>query len=129
MAANPPIELERREHDGSVDMTGVVTGGVRTSATSEKTLTKQATADGGQENQHGYLSGMKLLAVLVAMVIPYFLVMLDAAINSTAAPQITSDFDSLLDVGWYGAAYQVTSSASQPLSGKVYTKFNLKACL
>jgi hypothetical protein len=75
---------------------------------------------------HEYLSGLKLVAVLAAVVLPYFLVMLDASIVSTAAPQITTTFNSLLDVGWYGAAYELTSSASQPLSGKIYTKFSLK---
>lgn len=76
--------------------------------------------------EHEYLSGLKLVAVLVAVVFPYFLVMLDASIVSTAAPQITTTFNSLFDVGWYGAAYELTSSASQPLSGKIYTKFSLK---
>lgn len=80
----------------------------------------------GPDPNHEYLSGLKLVAVLAAVVLPYFLVMLDASIVSTAAPQITTTFNSLLDVGWYGAAYELTSSASQPLSGKIYTKFSLK---
>lgn len=86
----------------------------------------QAEVQNDPDPNHEYLSGIKLVSVLVAVVLPYFLVMLDSSIISTAAPQITSTFDSLRDVGWYGAAYQLTSSASQPLSGKIYTKFNLK---
>jgi MFS family permease len=43
-----------------------------------------------------------------------------------AIPKITSDFHSLEDVGWYGAAYQLASATLQPLTGKVYTNFNNK---
>lgn len=74
-----------------------------------------------------YLSGFKLAGVLVSVTLVYFLVMLDAAIISTAIPQITTTFNSILDIGWYGSAYQLTSAASQPLSGKIYTHFNIKA--
>lgn len=94
-------------------------------STSDRSSATQAVQSGADPN-HEYLSGLKLVAVLAAVVLPYFLVMLDASIVSTAAPQITTTFNSLLDVGWYGAAYELTSSASQPLSGKIYTKFSLK---
>lgn len=80
----------------------------------------------GPDPSHEYHSGLNLVAVLAAVVFPYFLVMLDASIVSTAAPQITTTFNSLLDVGWYGAAYELTSSAPQPPSGKIYTKFSLR---
>ena len=39
---------------------------------------------------------------------------------------ITSDFNSLADVGWYGAAYLVTSATFQPLNGKLYVNFDTK---
>ena len=45
---------------------------------------------------------------------------------STATPAITSEFDSLVDIGWYGSAYQLGSSAFQPLSGKIYRYFSIK---
>ncbi|KAJ3958261.1 hypothetical protein N0V92_005138 [Colletotrichum tropicale] len=56
----------------------------------------------------------------------YFLLFLDLAIVSTATPAITSRFNSLIDVGWYGGAYQLGSSALQPLSGKIYQHFSAK---
>lgn len=46
-----------------------------------------------------------------------------------AIPQITSDFHRLEDVGWYVAAYQLSSSTVQPLTGKIYTYFNTKVRL
>ncbi|KAJ5464993.1 MFS general substrate transporter [Penicillium daleae] len=52
--------------------------------------------------------------------------MLDGSIIPVAIPAITSQFDSLLDIGWYGGAYQLASSAVQPPSGKIYTYFSTK---
>lgn len=80
----------------------------------------------GPDPNHEYFSGLNLVAVLAAVVFPYFLIMLDASIVSMSAPHITTTFNSSLGVGCYGAAYELTSSASQPLSGKLYTKFSLK---
>jgi MFS family permease len=55
-----------------------------------------------------------------------FLALLDTSIISTAIPSITDDFKSLPDIGWYGSAYQLSSAALQPLTGKIYTKLSLK---
>ncbi|KAJ9144167.1 MFS general substrate transporter [Pleurostoma richardsiae] len=52
--------------------------------------------------------------------------MLDNTILATAIPYITDEFHSLLDVGWYGSAYQLSSAALQPFTGKVYAKLNSK---
>ncbi|KAI6085886.1 MFS general substrate transporter [Hypoxylon rubiginosum] len=69
---------------------------------------------------------MKLMVIMVPVTLVYFLLMLDTSIVSTAVPTITSEFDSLKDIGWYGGAYQLASSAFQPLSGKIYTYFSTK---
>ncbi|KUI52984.1 Putative HC-toxin efflux carrier TOXA [Cytospora mali] len=45
---------------------------------------------------------------------------------SGAVPTITSDFHSLDDIGWYGTAYLLANCACQPLSGKIYSYFNVK---
>jgi MFS family permease len=50
----------------------------------------------------------------------------DFNVIATATPIITSKFDSLDDVGWYGAAFYMTLCASQPLAGKTYTLFPKK---
>ncbi|KAI0165150.1 MFS general substrate transporter [Hypoxylon sp. FL1284] len=85
---------------------------------------------GGQQesSRDEYISGIKLALVLIAITIVYFLVMLDTTIVATAIPYITHDFHSLLDVGWYGSAYLLSSSTLQPLSGKIYSKLNSKWC-
>lgn len=45
---------------------------------------------------------------------------------ATAIPRITTQFDSLNDVGWYGSSYLLTTTSLQPSFGKVYTYFNVK---
>ncbi|KAI9684239.1 MAG: hypothetical protein M1822_005712 [Bathelium mastoideum] len=78
------------------------------------------------EEEQPTMSGMKLALIIVPVTFVYFLVMLDGSIVSTAIPQITDEFESLLDVGWYGSAYQLASSAFVPVAGKIYTFFPTK---
>lgn len=46
--------------------------------------------------------------------------------TATAIPRITTVFNSLNDVGWYGSSYLLTTTSLQPSFGKVYTYFNVK---
>jgi hypothetical protein len=88
---------------------------------------KRTPSDDEEEYKHEYPEGFRLTLILAAVVLAYFLVYLDLAIMSTATPSITSKFDSIVDIGWYGGAYQLASAAFQPLSGKIYTYFSIKA--
>ncbi|KAJ0412943.1 major facilitator superfamily domain-containing protein, partial [Aspergillus carlsbadensis] len=80
-----------------------------------------------------YPTGFSVTATMVALTLTSYLVLLDTSIVSTAIPRITSDFHSLNDVGWYGTAYLLANCTLQPLTGKLYTYFNIKwvylACL
>lgn len=78
------------------------------------------------EDDSKYPSGAVLWSILAPVTIAYFLVFLDMCVVSTATPAITARFNSLIDVGWYGGAYQLGSSALQPLTGKIYSHFNIK---
>jgi MFS family permease len=49
----------------------------------------------------------------------------DNTIIATAIPQITTIFNSLPDVGWYGSSYLLTTTALQPSFGRIYTYFNV----
>ncbi|KAI2467936.1 putative MFS multidrug transporter [Annulohypoxylon bovei var. microspora] len=73
-----------------------------------------------------YVTGYKLMLLLFSVTTFFFLLMLDMSIISTAIPQITSDFHSLQDIGWYSGAYQLTSATLQPLTGRVYTRVSAK---
>ncbi|RAK97340.1 MDR family MFS transporter [Aspergillus ibericus CBS 121593] len=73
-----------------------------------------------------YPSGLKLAMLIVSIFIGMFLVSLDRLIISTAIPQITNEFDSADDIGWYGTAYLLTNCAFQLLFGKLYPSFSIK---
>ncbi|KAI0552568.1 major facilitator superfamily domain-containing protein [Xylaria curta] len=75
---------------------------------------------------HEYPSGIRLALVLSSVYISIFLVSLDRLIVTTAIPAITNEFDSLPDVGWYGAAYLLTSCAFQLLFGKLYSFYPIR---
>ena len=78
------------------------------------------------ELKREYPSGLAVTLILTSVTLAYFLFFLDLAVLSTATPAITSRFDSLVDVGWYGGAYQLGSAAFQPLTGKIYSQFSIK---
>lgn len=52
--------------------------------------------------------------------------MQDRLIIATAIPQITDDFHSVEDIGWYGSAYLLATCAFQLLFGKLYTFYSVK---
>ncbi|KAF2475209.1 MFS multidrug transporter-like protein [Lindgomyces ingoldianus] len=62
----------------------------------------------------------------VALMVAVFLVALDVHILATATPKITTEFDSLLDLTWYGGAYLLTQIALQPTYARLYQVFPIK---
>ncbi|KAI0176042.1 MFS general substrate transporter [Hypoxylon sp. FL1284] len=69
---------------------------------------------------------LKFWSVMLSIYLALFLVALDRTIIGTAIPQITQDFNSLGDIGWYGSAYQLTTAASQLVFGRVYKFYEVK---
>jgi hypothetical protein len=51
----------------------------------------------------------------------------DKLIISTAIPEITNEFHSANDIGWYGTAFLLTNCAFLLVFGKLYTIFNVKS--
>lgn len=47
-----------------------------------------------------YPTGLPVTLILTSVTLAYFLFFLDLAVISTATPAITSQFNSLVDVGW-----------------------------
>ncbi|KAK1770739.1 major facilitator superfamily domain-containing protein [Phialemonium atrogriseum] len=74
-----------------------------------------------------YPSGPRLGLLLTSVFISMSLVTLDRLIIPTAIPQVTDDFNSVTDIGWYGSAYFLTRCASQLLFGKLYSVYSIKA--
>ena len=74
-----------------------------------------------------YLTSWRLGIVIFSLFCGAFLIALDTNIIGTAVPKITSDFHSLEDVSWYGAAYLLTITAFQPFFGTLYKYFSIQA--
>ena len=74
---------------------------------------KETKADPGippsptQNQQPEWAHGVQLRNILTAVTLGCFLMLLDGTIVVAAVPRITDDFNSLKDIGWYGAAYQL----------------------
>ncbi|EPQ52853.1 MFS general substrate transporter [Gloeophyllum trabeum ATCC 11539] len=71
-------------------------------------------------------SGWPLFMMALALSLATYIVALDQTIISPATATITDDFHALQDVGWYASAYLLTSTALQPLFGRLYGFFSLK---
>lgn len=84
------------------------------------------TDDEEPEDESKYLSGVKLWTLSFGLCLTTFVIALDNTIIATAIPKITSVFNSLDDVGWYGSSYLLTTTSLQPSFGKVYTYFDVK---
>ncbi|KAF2963099.1 hypothetical protein GQX73_g10466 [Xylaria multiplex] len=72
------------------------------------------------------VKGVRLGLLLLSIYISVFLINLDQLIVSTAIPDITDEFHSLQDIGWYGSAYLLTSCSFQLMFGKIYTFYSAR---
>ncbi|KAJ5658307.1 Efflux pump [Penicillium longicatenatum] len=80
-----------------------------------------------QEKVHEQqLSLWGLVPVTTALCATLFCMSLDATILATAIPKITTEFNSLDDVAWYGSAYLFATCAVQLMFGKLYTFYSSK---
>ncbi|GJN72051.1 hypothetical protein PLIIFM63780_005614 [Purpureocillium lilacinum] len=73
-----------------------------------------------------YPKGLTLVLIITALCLAVFLVALDQTIIAPALGAITAQFQSVKDIGWYGSAYLLTTTALQPMYGAVYKLFNVK---
>jgi Major Facilitator Superfamily len=80
----------------------------------------------GEDDESKYPKPVQLYALTFGLAMSTFVIALDNTIIATAIPRITTVFNSLGDVGWYGSAYLLTTTSLQPSFGKVYTYFNIK---
>ena len=73
-----------------------------------------------------YPSGWRLYLILLSLLFGTLLVAIDNTIIGVAVPKITTDFESLDNVGWYASAYLITVTALQPTYGNIYKYFHVK---
>lgn len=93
---------------------------------SEKECSPEASQDQLAEDESKYPHGLHLGLILVSLCLSIFLVALDQTIIAPALGAITTQFNSIEDIGWYGAAYLLTTTAVQPLYGNIYSLFDIK---
>jgi hypothetical protein len=80
----------------------------------------------GEDDESKYPKPMQLYLLTFGLAMSTFVIALDNTIIATAIPRITTVFNSLDDVGWYGSSYLLTTTSLQPSFGKIYTYFNIK---
>ncbi|PGH01262.1 hypothetical protein GX51_05317 [Blastomyces parvus] len=73
-----------------------------------------------------YPSGARRAITVLGILFGVFVFALDISIISTAIPRITTEFNSLADVGWYGSAFFLTLAATQSIWGNLYKYFSLR---
>ncbi|KAI4245425.1 MAG: hypothetical protein L6R40_002485 [Gallowayella cf. fulva] len=78
------------------------------------------------KNEVEYVTGWRFIAIAIAIVLSMFLASLDLTIIATAIPQITNQFHSLDQVGWYGSALFLTVAATQGVWGQAFKYFPIK---
>lgn len=127
------LESERRasqdEQSREVNYEGNVQETEQNGRPTSKSSHKADAATGEDEeaeDESNYLSGLKLGILSLGLCLTTFVIALDNTIIATAIPKITTVFNSLEDVGWYGSSYLLTTCSLQPSFGKVYTYFDVK---
>lgn len=91
----------------------------------DKPTGTESTTD--QQAEPEYPGLFKAVLIVASVYITVFLVALDQTIVGTAIPKITDQFHSVQDVGWYGSAYFLTSTALQPTYGRIYKILNVRS--
>ncbi|KAK6538694.1 hypothetical protein TWF694_010268 [Orbilia ellipsospora] len=99
--------------------------------TSTAPLLSDATrkSDDDEENGLPDMPNVRLAAIVPSLMIGVFLAAMDTLIVASAYGRIGSDLHELSKTSWIAAAYLVTTTAFQPLYGKLSDVFGRKACL
>ncbi len=62
----------------------------------------------------------------MALLLGTLVVALDNTIIGVVVPRITTVFNEVKDIGWYGSSYLITVTALQPIFGNFYKLFHVK---
>ncbi|KAJ3536070.1 hypothetical protein NM208_g6878 [Fusarium decemcellulare] len=93
-------------------------------AGSKETVPQTETGD--VPTTHQYATPRELALLSTVFTVATFMIAIDGSILATAIPKITSDFERLDDVPWYGSAYLLTEMAFQPTFGRLYSLFSAR---
>ncbi|EPS44955.1 hypothetical protein H072_993 [Dactylellina haptotyla CBS 200.50] len=103
-------------------------GGNATNDSKDETpvTTEDKPAGEVEDDESKYPGGVALVILTIGLCLSTFVIALDNSIIATAIPRITTEFNSIGDVGWYGSSYLLTQTSLQPSFGKIYTYFSVK---
>ena len=105
------LELSRREDAATPSTTNSSQdepdNRLESSGGEELKAASSITPSAAQNQEPEWAHGFQLVTILIAVTFVSFLMLLDGTIVVAAVPYITNEFDSLKDIGWYGAAYQL----------------------
>lgn len=126
----PSNEDEAKDSQTEQNASGATKTEDTTKAEGEKgdttTAIKDTATSDNADDTSKYPGGTKLALLTFGLAMATFVIALDNTIIATAIPRITSDFNALNDVGWYGSSYLLTTTSLQPSFGKVYAYFDVK---
>jgi MFS transporter, DHA2 family, glioxin efflux transporter len=80
----------------------------------------------GDKLEPEYVTGLRLFLVMFTISMSGLLTALEIGIIATAIPEITNEFHSLNDVGWYGSTTFLVAGAASAMWGKLYKYLNVK---
>ncbi|KAI6082491.1 MFS general substrate transporter [Hypoxylon rubiginosum] len=80
----------------------------------------------GSETEHNRLQGWDFYVLMTSVTLGVLLISFNATALGTAIPAITSEFNTVDDVGWYSSAYLIANCVMVPFVGKLYKSFQIK---
>ncbi|KAI8629003.1 MFS general substrate transporter [Xylariaceae sp. FL1651] len=82
---------------------------------------------GKTNDENEEISGWSFYVLIVVIIMAALVIALNGTVLGTAIPSITAEFKTVDDVGWYAAAYLVTTCVMSPLVGRLCKGFAPKA--
>ena len=112
--SSPTTSLTKHEPNGEL------VDGKEEAAETKRAAASSVSPSKDQNSEPEWAHGFQLFTILAAVTFVCFLMLLDGTIVVAAVPRITDDFNSLNDIGWYGAAYQLGRYVNSILERKGY---------
>ncbi|KAF2231647.1 MFS transporter [Viridothelium virens] len=97
-----------------------------TNERSKEDYPEERQASGEDEEKHEYPRVSEQYLMTMALCLSVFSISLGHTMISTAIPEITDQFNSLGDIGWYGSAYSLTTGTFLPVFGRLYKVGSVK---
>ncbi|KAJ2741367.1 hypothetical protein GGI20_005238 [Coemansia sp. BCRC 34301] len=115
------VDLKAKE----VSMSDVETKEVKAASTSDKNATNDDDIEKAASPPHTPvpMSQFRRIVIFVSLALTMLLASLDLTIVTTAIPKISQEFSALSEATWIATAYMLTTTALQPLYGRLSDTF------